>query len=147
MQLFARLAAQVIREVLKDIGQRLREERKRKGWTVKELADMSGAALNSIRNYEDGIHSAKLELLLVFQDLGIDIGYVLTGKRASTVTGEREQQLIDKFVRLDDQQKGVLLAMASSLLNESFDLNPFVQGDRQQPTLHNPRIPFKPQGT
>lgn len=131
-----------MRSVLVEIGRRLREERKRIGWTVGTLAEKSGAALNSIRNYEAGTHSAKLELLLIFQDIGVDIGYVLTGRRSGTVTGEQEDQLLDRFVRLPPAEKNIIIALVGSMVGDK------VTGDQllgESQTLHSPKTIYRAQ--
>lgn len=124
-----------MRAVLVEIGLRLREERKRKGWTVGTFAEKSGAALNSIRNYEAGTHSAKLELLLIFQDIGIDIGYVLTGRRSGTVTGEKEHRLLDRFVRLAPAEKNIVIALVGSMVGDKVTVDHII-GESQP--LHSP---------
>lgn len=130
-----------MRAVLVEIGKRLREERKRIGWTVNTFAEKSGAALNSIRNYEAGTHSAKLELLLIFQDLGVDIGYVLTGRRSGAVTGAQEHLLLDRFVRLSSAEKDIVIALVGSMVGDQIDteLNATVQ------TLHSPPMDYRGQ--
>lgn len=128
--------------VLVEIGQRLREERKRKGWTVGAFAEKSGAALNSIRNYEAGTHSAKLELLLIFQAIGIDIGYVLTGRRSGTVTGEQEHQLLDRFVRLPPAEKSIVIALVGSMVGDKVTADHLL-GESQ--ALHSPITDYRAQ--
>lgn len=139
MHLFG-ISALSIRAVLVEIGSRLREERKRLGWTVNALAEKSGAALNSIRNYEAGSHSAKLELLLIFQDLGIDIGYVLTGRRSGAVTGEQEHQLLGRFVRLSPAEKDIVIALVGSMAGDEIVAADI---DQSQKTLHSPSVDYR----
>lgn len=133
-----------MRSVLVEIGQRLREERKLKGWTVGTFAKKSGAALNSIRNYEAGTHSAKLELLLIFRDIGIDIGYVLTGRRSGAVTRAKEHRLLDYFVRLAPIEKDIVIALVASMVGDKITVD-HIFGESQ--ALHSPQPDYRAQPT
>lgn len=64
-----------------DIGLRLKEERKRLGYTQKGLAERSGIDRLSQINYEHGRRSAPADYLAGLQQLGMDSRYILTGKR------------------------------------------------------------------
>ncbi len=64
-------------------GRRLFEERHRLQLSQAELAQAIGVSERSIGNYERGQRSPDAEQLLRLIDQGMDVYYVLTGKRAS----------------------------------------------------------------
>ncbi len=63
------------------IGNRLREERERLGFTQTEFAALGGATKNSQYNYEKGGRSPDTAYLLGIAAHGVDILYVVTGER------------------------------------------------------------------
>lgn len=63
------------------IGWRLRQERKRLGLTTSQLAKKAGVCRMTATNYETGRRSPDALYLLSVFEAGIDVGYVVTGKR------------------------------------------------------------------
>ncbi|SFJ25217.1 helix-turn-helix domain-containing protein [Albimonas pacifica] len=62
------------------MGIRLREERKRLGLTQIQLAEHGGVSLSSQKLYEKG-RSPACTYLAVLDGIGVDVLYVLTGRR------------------------------------------------------------------
>lgn len=118
--------------VLKDFGKRLREERGRLGKTVDEFADMSGIHTNSLGNYERGERAANAALLLIWQDLKIDVGYVLTGVRTNFDIGPDEQRLLDNFSRLDINEQEIVTALIARLVGDPIVLGGAVYQSQSQ---------------
>ncbi|KAA0011173.1 helix-turn-helix domain-containing protein [Billgrantia pellis] len=63
------------------IGSRLREERDRLGLTQTEIGDAAGVTKNTQRLYEMDQRSPKADYLAALDAAGVDVGYVLTGRR------------------------------------------------------------------
>ncbi|WP_282395759.1 helix-turn-helix transcriptional regulator [Pseudomonas sp. PS01298] len=66
---------------MKEITQRLREERLRLGLTQSELAAFGGVKVNAQNVYERGIRVPNAIYLANIAKAGVDVLYVLTGGR------------------------------------------------------------------
>ncbi len=66
------------------IGQRLREERERLGFTQPVLAELAGTTKKSQIDYEKDLTQPKASYLAIIADAGADINYIVTGKRETT---------------------------------------------------------------
>lgn len=107
--------------IMKSVGRRLREDRGRLGWSVETFAERSGIHPTSVGNYERGERAPNAALLLVWHDIGIDIGYVLVGVRWGASVGPDEQYLLDRFQRLDDAERSIIMALISRLVGENIE--------------------------
>ena len=67
---------------MKEITQRLREERKRLGLTQEELAIIGGVKVSAQSIYERGVRVPNAIYLANIAKAGVDVLYVVTGKRA-----------------------------------------------------------------
>ncbi len=72
-------------------GSRLKEERNRIGFSQDELAQVGGVKKNAQSNYERDQRSPDADYLSDVQSAGIDIYYVLTGKRMDPAEGKYRQ--------------------------------------------------------
>lgn len=127
---------------LVSVGQRLREERVRMGKTIDQFAEVSGIHRNSVRAYEEGSRSANTALLLIFQDVGVDIGYVLSGQRGDGCLGVAETQLLSSFGKLSQREKQAVLSMIAGLAGEEpLYLDELIQTER---SLHSVPLEFRP---
>lgn len=63
------------------IGERLKEERERLGYNQTDFAALGGASKNSQYNYEKGERSPDAEYLSAVSQVGLDVLYVVTGRR------------------------------------------------------------------
>ena len=63
----------------KNIGGRLREERKRLGLTQTEFGEIGGVKLFAQSNYENGKRTPSAEYLAAVARRGVDVAYVVTG--------------------------------------------------------------------
>ncbi|MBD3728723.1 MAG: helix-turn-helix domain-containing protein [Sphingomonadales bacterium] len=66
---------------------RLREERERLGLSQKALGELGGVSKNTQLAYENGGSSIPLDYLDRLSKHGLDLDYVATGERASTLPG------------------------------------------------------------
>lgn len=68
---------------MKDIGQRLKEERIRLKLSQSALGTFGGVETNAQGNYENGIRSPRAEYLSRISEAGVDVAYVITGQRSA----------------------------------------------------------------
>ncbi|MCC6477974.1 MAG: helix-turn-helix transcriptional regulator [Sphingomonadaceae bacterium] len=130
-------------EKLKQVGERLRAERLRFEASLDSFAETVGIHRNSLSNYENGDRAMNATLLLVLDDLGVDICYVLTGKRSDGSLDPMTSSLIDGFLRLSEREKHAVLLLVASLAGTEFVADEF--RPKSRPTLHSPALEFKPQ--
>ncbi|HCI1904150.1 TPA: helix-turn-helix transcriptional regulator [Pseudomonas aeruginosa] len=64
-----------------NIGERLKEERARLGFNQGDFAALGGVAKTSQFNYEKGERSPDAEYLAAVSKAGVDVLYVVTGRR------------------------------------------------------------------
>ncbi|MBC3301064.1 helix-turn-helix transcriptional regulator [Pseudomonas sp. SWRI18] len=85
---------------MKKIGQRLQEERQRLGYSQQYLAQAGGVTAREQHGYEQGEDLPRADYLAALAAHGVDVVYVITGKRATVVNISREQAqtLIDNRV-------------------------------------------------
>lgn len=65
---------------MKEIGTRLRAERKRLGLSQNQLGAMGGVAANAQGKYESGERLPKADYLVAVAESGVDVLYVLTNR-------------------------------------------------------------------
>jgi len=66
---------------MKEITQRLREERIRLGLTQQTLATAGGVLVNAQNTYERGVRVPNAIYLANIAKIGVDVLYVVTGRR------------------------------------------------------------------
>jgi len=90
------------KEIVAAFGTRLKELRKAKGWTQKELASKVEIRFSQLNKYESGLHAPPLEKLVELADvLDTDLDYLLTGSRSEGVP-IRSTRLLERFRELED---------------------------------------------
>jgi len=93
------------------VGERLREERTRLGLNQEAFAQLGGITRNTQGSYEKGERNADSVYLSAVAAAGVDVLYVLTGRRvlrAAEGLDEAEERLIQQFRTLSDyDQKAV----------------------------------------
>jgi transcriptional regulator with XRE-family HTH domain len=93
-------------------AERLREERKRLGFTQQEMADLIGVRQEMSSKYERGQASPGGDALAAFASIGGDVQYVLTGQRSSSPMTPEEKELLSIFRKMSLRDKVNLLGMA-----------------------------------
>lgn len=96
-------------------GERLREERKRLGFTQDEFATIGGLQKQAVFNYEKGIRSPDADYLRALADVGVDVQYVITGKRSCEPRPGREEALLDNYRAADEEGKRMVERLAHSV--------------------------------
>lgn len=76
------------------VGERLKEERLRLGMSQARLAAVAGVSKNTAINWERGASSPTIASLIATAEAGVDLTYVVTGRREQPVV----QSLIDDEV-------------------------------------------------
>ncbi|MBA1428439.1 helix-turn-helix transcriptional regulator [Pseudomonas fluorescens] len=76
---------------MKEIGQRLCEERQRLGYSQQFLAQAGGVTVREQRQYELGEDLPRADYLAQLAGQGVDVVYVVTGKRSTVVNISRHQ--------------------------------------------------------
>jgi transcriptional regulator with XRE-family HTH domain len=72
-------------ELRKAFGQRIKELRKQRRWTQKDLAGQVGVPFSVLNKYESGINVPPIEkLIAVAEALQTSVDYLLTGNEADT---------------------------------------------------------------
>jgi len=64
------------------VGARIKDLRKARGWTMKDLAGRLGVRHTHLSKYESGLHAPPLEKLVQLGDLfGVTVDYLVTGRQ------------------------------------------------------------------
>lgn len=96
------------------IFERLKEERERLGFTQTAFSAIGGVSLRAQANYENGERSPDLNYLAAIEKVGVDVLYVITGKRAEASIAGEEELLLKGFRQMDSETKRRTLAMVYS---------------------------------
>ncbi|MDY7534042.1 helix-turn-helix domain-containing protein [Pseudomonas sp. Bout1] len=85
---------------MKEIGRRLKNERQRMGLTVQRLAHIGGVTPIEQQQYELGETLPRADYLAAVANEGMDVVYVVTGKKQAIVklSWEKAQELLDNRV-------------------------------------------------
>ncbi|EDU0501367.1 helix-turn-helix transcriptional regulator [Salmonella enterica] len=82
-----------------DIGQRLREERERLGFSQTAMSKVCGVAFRTYCDYEAGKSEPKASTLASLAEFGVDILFVLSGGKTPKIDGisEDEQEVVKMY--------------------------------------------------
>lgn len=95
---FGHTQVQMNTSVSQEIGTRLREERKRKNYSKAEMARKLAVGRSTQIRYEDGTRSPTAEYLARAAAIGIEVAYVLTGKRQATKPSSKANEDIESLI-------------------------------------------------
>jgi transcriptional regulator with XRE-family HTH domain len=124
-------------EIRKAFGARLKELRKKKGWTQKALADKIGVQTPQLNKYEGGLHippAGKLIFLAEVFDTTVD--FMLTGN-ASEEAPLHNLRLLERFrarEQFDAEDQDVVIKVIDALVVKrqvEGALNPFDKRSRR----------------
>ena len=89
-------------EIRKAFGGRIKELRKRKSWTQKELANKIDVRFAQLNKYECGLHAPPLDkLVLLAEALDTTVDFLLTGDR-SDERPLHNLRLLERFHALEN---------------------------------------------
>ncbi|MDY7037192.1 MAG: helix-turn-helix transcriptional regulator [Thermodesulfobacteriota bacterium] len=92
------------KEILKAFGRRIKDLRKQKGWTQKELAAKIDVRFAQLNKYECGLHVPPLEKIIqLAETFDITVDYLLTGDR-SEEKPLHNLRLLERFQAMEDFQ-------------------------------------------
>lgn len=96
------------------LGERLKAERERLGYTQPEFAELVGASKRTQIGWEQGRSVPDANALAVWFAEGLDVGFVLSGKRSDVATSRHlppdEQLLVEAYRGLAAPARKALLA-------------------------------------
>ena len=106
--------------ILKSFGGRLKDLRKQKGWTQKELAARVEVRFSQLNKYESGLHAPPPEKLLELAGvLDTTVDFLFTGD-ASEAVPLHSPRLLDRFRALEgfdaDDQEAVIRLIDAMIL-------------------------------
>lgn len=84
------------------IGKRLREERERLQLSQEQLAAIAGTNRVTPSRYEGGAHLPTLGFLAAVAQVGVDVGYVLDGKRTVVALSADDAALLGHAAAIVD---------------------------------------------
>ncbi len=91
-----------------EVGHRLRDERLRLGYKQEDFAQVGGVNRNTQGSYERGDRSPDTLYLAAVAMIGVDVAYVVTGKKAlATATGlaDAELELVEQYRAMSEKSK------------------------------------------
>lgn len=101
------------------IGSRLREERERLKLTQRAFGDIGGVEPNAQGKYESGERAPKADYLAAVAAQGVDVLYVLTGRREPLGADRQdpsESQLLTAYRQMPKQARSGLVMLAGSVM-------------------------------
>ncbi|MFZ4219735.1 helix-turn-helix domain-containing protein [Enterobacter ludwigii] len=105
------------------IGERLREERERLGFTQSDFSKAGGVAFRTYCDYEAGKSEPKASTLSLLGGVGVDVLYVVTGQRTPLVSiNNEEQKLVENYRAMDDAARLNMQAVSDSFAKSSQDV-------------------------
>ncbi|MDY7560242.1 helix-turn-helix transcriptional regulator [Pseudomonas sp. 10B1] len=122
---------------MNEIGARLRQERKRLGYSQREMGFLGGVAANAQGKYESGERVPKADYLAALASEGLDVLYVLTDQRSAVSTVDN---LLKQVARVDEPDavfKEVKHAVRHLLLRIEELSSTYVQPEAPVRALHD----------
>ncbi|MFK7089316.1 helix-turn-helix transcriptional regulator [Chromobacterium violaceum] len=105
-----------MREEKLNIGDRLREERIRLGYTQQDGAKLADVGYTTYMAYEAGRSYPNAESLNLLHLNGFDVLYVVTGVRNGAALSNEDSSLLARIHQLDDKARRAWLASTQSFV-------------------------------
>ena len=117
-------------------GARLAEERRRLGLKQAEFAASAGTDVPKQSLYENGRRALRAEYLARLPEMGVDVVYVLTGRRADGEwLGGGASELLSAFLAMPPEMQEAVLSLARAL-RDQFEADP-------RRTLHSKKLDYR----
>jgi len=103
---------------MKDLGSRLKEERKRLGLSQQEFGAIGGVEANAQGKYESGERIPRSDYLAALEKKGVDILYVLSAKHTPMTADSlnaAERAIITHYRALNADDQEAISQLANSL--------------------------------
>lgn len=94
------------------IGERLKQERERLGLTLPEFAEAAGAKKNTVIDWQKDVSSPPASKLAALAGIGVDVLYVVTGRREQAASKTEQPVQITDEHRLRLAAEGVFEGLA-----------------------------------
>ncbi|MCP4487959.1 MAG: helix-turn-helix transcriptional regulator [Gammaproteobacteria bacterium] len=122
-------------DIRKAFGMRLKELRKQKDWTQKELANQVDIRFAQLNKYECGMHIPPIEKLVQLGDvLGVTLDYLIMGNRDQIQT-LHNMRLIERLHELESFDSGdqeAIITMIDAMIVKRRVEGAVAPFDRQQ---------------
>jgi transcriptional regulator with XRE-family HTH domain len=119
--------------IRKDFGQRIKQLRKQRNWTQKELATKIDVRFPQLNKYECGLHTPPMEKLIKMAEVfDTTIDFLLTGDR-SEQRPMHNLRLLERFQALEEfnaeDQEAVIKLIDAMIVKNKVEgaINPFTQ--------------------
>jgi transcriptional regulator with XRE-family HTH domain len=122
-------------DIRKAFGLRLKELRKQKGWTQKELAKQIDIRFAQLNKYECGMHIPPIEKLIQLSDiLGVTLDYLVTGNRdqIKPLHNVRLIERLQELERFDSDDQETIIKMIDAMIVKRRVEGAVAPIDRQQ---------------
>lgn len=130
--------------VLEAFSRRLRDARIDLRLDQIAFAALGGVKKNSQVNYEAGRTAPGVDYLLRLEEHGVDIGYVLTGRRVQTGFDINQGFIVELFSKLSDREREAVMLMLMTLAGQSISTEELAAQAREaRMTLQSTRLSFK----
>lgn len=96
-------------------GGRLREERKRLGFKQAEFAALVGTDVPKQSLYENGHRNLRAGYLERIATIGVDLIYVLTGRRSEGALGEDATAFLAAYMALPEEMRAPVQRLVGDL--------------------------------
>ncbi len=106
-------------DLRKAFGKRLKELRKQKGWTQKELANKLDIRYSHLNKYENGIHAPPLEKLIQLADLfDVSLDYLVKGlpMEESPIRNELLHKRFKALETFDEEDKTTVIKVIDAII-------------------------------
>ena len=118
-------------DIRKSFGQRIKELRKQKKWTQKELASKIDVRFPQLNKYECGLHTPPMDKLIELSEVfDTTIDYLLTGNRTDA-RPLHNMRLLERFQALEkfkpDDQEAVITLIDAMIVKHKVEgvMKPF----------------------
>ena len=106
-------------DVRKAFGLRLKELRKQKGWTQKELANKVDIHFSQLNKYECGMHIPPIEKLIQLSNgFRVTLDYLIMGnqEKQQTLHNIRLLQRLQDVEKFDDDDQEMIIKMIDAMI-------------------------------
>lgn len=103
--------------MMENIGDRLREERKKLALSQREFSRLVGVTTQAQFKYEHNKILPRANYFININSIGVDVNYVLFGIRGELVRNEEERDLLNLFRTSKELKKFILFAIKLINLN------------------------------
>lgn len=93
------------------IQDRLKEERMRLGLNQTEMAEAAGVGFSTYQTYERAGRFPNADTLASLHVAGVDVQYVVTGKRSTDRLSDEQQALLAEWSVLDERGRALVTAV------------------------------------